>query len=553
MPFALLGLPSVEDVVRKVADTLFAALSQALLPDFLRDGSVAAIKWLIALPDPANAALWPHLAQLERNMEALGFGLLGLTLTATAIRYTLAGFGASGTAHPLAAVAQTAGAAAAIVVYRWAFASAVGLANALTAQILAWPVVAHGLGRTVKVLFGGSLLVGSGSAFLALLALFAIFFAAALFLMKVAVLMAAALLFVAGPPLIAIAPVPELGRFLRLWLFVAVAVCLIPVGWCVIFATAGAISLDVTSFSGVGSQGASEIVAAKTTGVFAGLLTFALAAWWPVKLIGIAAGFATAAGGGRGQAPAGQHAAVRRLELARARLRAGIIAGGAVAGNAAGAAGAPAGGAVGAARRFAAGRRAAGPRVPQPSSATAPAGAAGVGMPSAVRGGRKNRFAARVARVRAELSEMVPAVARGLRGSGRVDEPPYAAKRNARHNRRRRRSADTVLPNRQAPATATSGQPSQGRGTSRAGSAKEPRPASQGTGTRRARTARSGQAPRPAAPPRGGESSVGARRRRKPRPVPQTPARTESERTAPEQTERQPRVSPPVPRAGTDA
>lgn len=540
MSLALLGLPSVEDVVRKVVDTLFAALSQALLPDFLRDGSVAAIRWLIALPDPANQALWPHLAQLERNMEALGFGLLGLTLTATAIRYTLAGFGAGGATHPLTAVAQTAGAAAAIVAYHWAFTSAVGLANALTAQILAWPVVAQGLGRTVKVLFGGSLLVGSGSAFLALLALFAIFFAAALFLMKVAVLMAAAILYVAGPPLIAIAPVPELGRFLRLWLFVAVAVCLIPVGWCVIFATAGAISLDVTSFGGLGSQGGSEIVAAKTTGVFAGLLTFGLAAWWPVKLVKVAAGFATAAGGARGPSSAGQHAATRRLEVARARLRAGLVAGGAVMGRAAGAAGAPAGGAVGAIGRFAGGARAPGVRLSDTKGASPVATAARTGVADPAGRRLVNTVTARAARVRAELSELGPAVMGGLRSSGRQGRASSAAAGGRRRRRQKPRDASLALPKEQ---NARTPRPPRDAGPARVGPAKKPRPAARRADTRAPTSPQASRTPRPTAPGRAGAPPDGSKRRRKPRPTTNSPV--QPRQAASEEAQARPAPRPP--------
>jgi hypothetical protein len=157
-PLALLGFPSVDSIVHKVVSLLFGALSQALLPDFLRDGTVEAIKWLIAVPNPANAALWPNVARLEHDMAALGFGLLGLVLVIATIRYTFAG--ATGTS-PLLALSRTVGAAAGITLYHWAFQNLVALVNVVTNQILAWPVVSQGLGRTVKVLFGGSLLGAS--------------------------------------------------------------------------------------------------------------------------------------------------------------------------------------------------------------------------------------------------------------------------------------------------------------------------------------------------------------------------------------------------------
>src|SRR5437764_2635240 len=102
-PLALFGFPSVSDIVRKVVALLFGALSHALLPDFLRNGTVDAIKWLIAVPNPANAALWPNVARLEHDMTALGYGLLGLVLVLATVRYT---FGAAGGASPLLALAR---------------------------------------------------------------------------------------------------------------------------------------------------------------------------------------------------------------------------------------------------------------------------------------------------------------------------------------------------------------------------------------------------------------------------------------------------------------
>lgn len=346
---ALLGFPSVEEVVRKVVDLLFGALSQALLPDFLRDGTVEAIKWLVAVPNPADPQLWPNVAQLESNMAALGFGLLGLTFVVAAVRYTLTGI--AGGPHPMVALSHAVAAAAGIVVYRWAFANAVALVNVLTNQILSWPVVSHGLGRTVKVMFGGSLLVGSGSVFLSLVALITIFFAVSLFVMKVAVLMITAILYVAGPAVIALYPLQEAARFTRLWLYAALAVTLVPLGWCVIFATAGAISLDVTSFGELGAHGTATVVGAKTTGAFAGLLMFALAALWPFKLGRQLGGLPAMTGiaGSGGSSGATQVGA--RVKAAQARLRVGALAAGGVVGAAAGAAGAPRGGLVGAATR----------------------------------------------------------------------------------------------------------------------------------------------------------------------------------------------------------
>lgn len=285
-------------------------------------------------------------------MAALGFGLLGLTLTIAAVRYTLAGW--TGSPSPATAVMHSVVAAGGIVAYHWAFANAVALVNVVTDQVMTWPVVADGLGRTVKVMFGGSLLIGSGSVFLALLALVAIFFATSLFIMKVAVLMLAAMLYVAGPAIIALYPLPQTARFVHTWLLAALMVAFVPLGWCVIFATAGALSLDVTSFGSLGGQGAAAVIGAKTAGAFAGLLMFAFAAVWPLKLMKQLNGVATGISPGAGPSAARgtpQAAAPARVQAAQARLRAGILAGGTAIGAAAGALGAPKGGPLGALTR----------------------------------------------------------------------------------------------------------------------------------------------------------------------------------------------------------
>ena len=59
-----------------------------------------------------------------------------------------------------------------------------------------------------------------------------------------------AVLIVAGPPLIALSAIPELSHLARSWAHALLAVALVPLGWTVLFATAGALCLDATSFTG---------------------------------------------------------------------------------------------------------------------------------------------------------------------------------------------------------------------------------------------------------------------------------------------------------------
>jgi hypothetical protein len=204
----------------------------------------------------------------------------------------------------------------------------------------------------VLVLFGGSLLVGGGSAFLALLGLVALVFAVCLFALKVLLLIVLAVLFVAGPLLIALAPLPALAHLARGWLLALVGICLIPVGWCLLFATAGAISLDVTNL-GAGAQLGSRVV-----GAFAALATYVIAFKWPLMVLGHVRGAVgglgvrPSASGGGGGAVSDRALAVK-AQRARSGLQAAMLAGGRGVGLAAGALGAPRGGLAGAAGRAA--------------------------------------------------------------------------------------------------------------------------------------------------------------------------------------------------------
>ena len=56
-----------------------------------------------------------------------------------------------------------------------------------------------------------------------------------------------ALVFCAGPPFIALAPIPELSHLARVWGHALTAIMLVPIGWTLLFATAGALTLDATS------------------------------------------------------------------------------------------------------------------------------------------------------------------------------------------------------------------------------------------------------------------------------------------------------------------
>jgi hypothetical protein len=350
-PLAFLGLPSLHSIIEGIAKGFFGALAHALVPSWLTHGTVATIQHLVALPDPAT---WTHVGQLQGDMVYLGAMLLPVTLAVSTVRYWLLGF--TGAAHPAGAVGRCVWVTFVLVAYRWIVEQAVAAANTLTHAVLGFPVVASGLQRIIGVLFGGALLSGAGGVFGAFLVIVGVLFAAGLFAAQVLLTVLLAVMIVAGPPLIALSAIPELSHLARTWAHALIAITLVPLGWSVLFATAGALCLDATSFTG-GAGGLPGHVAA----AFAGLITFAIAVKLPLMLLGELRHLFGAASLGGSSGASGQSTmpGAERVRAAHARLRStafeGVPALGRSAGRAAGALGAPAGGPLGAARRGLAG------------------------------------------------------------------------------------------------------------------------------------------------------------------------------------------------------
>src|SRR5271166_4250538 len=362
-------LPSIGELLNGVVNGVFGALLSALTPSFLKNADIHTLEWLIALPNVADTAIWPTVGRLEANMVWVAGAILPTTLIIGTTRDTALSL--SFRAHPGNALLRVVGAVFWLVLYRFAVTNAVAFVNVLTHTMLSWSIVAQGLHRTVLVMFGGSVIIGAGGAFLALLGLVALIFAVCLFALKVLLLMVLAVLYVAGPLLIALTPLPMVGDLARGWLLALVGICLIPVGWCIIFATAGAISLDVTNLGG-GAHIGSRVV-----GAFAALVTFFIAFRWPLMVLGtvrnafggLGVPLGGMSGGGSGGATNGALAA--KAQGARTRLQAAMLAGGRGIGLAAGQMGAPHGGLAGVAGR----------RARPPLAAAAASGAIAVGPP----------------------------------------------------------------------------------------------------------------------------------------------------------------------------
>lgn len=344
-------LPSIGSLLHQIIGGLFGALLEALTPSFLRNADIHTLQWLVQLPDPADTRLWPHVGELEGDMTWVAGALLPTMLVAGTVRDSLLSLAFRGS--PGNALLRFVGAVFWIVLYRFAVNNMMGFVNVLTQAILSFPVVGEGLHRTVLVLFAGSVLAGVGGAFVALLALVAVVFAVSMFALKVALLSVLAGLYVVGPLFIALTPLPVLGYLARGWLLAFTGLCAIPLGWCVVFATAGALTLDVTSLSGGAHIGA------RVTGAFAALGTFYLAYKWPLlvlghvrgALIGLAGPGSASGVRGGGGGRLSDRALAAKAKVARSRLQAALLTGGQGLSSAAGQLGAPAGGLAGIAKR----------------------------------------------------------------------------------------------------------------------------------------------------------------------------------------------------------
>jgi hypothetical protein len=420
VPVAFLGLPSLHSIIEAIAKGFFSALAGALVPGFLKHGTVATIQHLVALPDPAS---WGHVSELEGDMTYLGMSLMPVTLAVCTFRYWMLGL--TGAAHPVTALVRCCVATGVLVIYRWIVEQTVAATNTLTHAILAFPVVSGGLASIISVLFGAALLTGAGGVFGAFLVIVGVVFAAALFASAEALTVLLALVFCAGPPLIALAPIPELSHLARAWSHALFAIALVPIGWTILFAVAGALTLDATSFRGGASGLPAHIAAA-----FAGLITFVIAVKLPLVLFGelrqiLGGALRTGAGSG-GASAQSQVPGAARARAAQARLRSlaleGVPSLGRSVGRAAGAVGAPEGGPLGAARRGLAGaaqRAGAAPRVAAALGGGAATGGvvAGGRVRARSSGGGRGRVRERMANAGAILAN-APREARAAMSSG---------------------------------------------------------------------------------------------------------------------------------------
>jgi hypothetical protein len=348
IPYGLFGI-SISGILKTLANDLFKVLAGALLPGWLKHAPQNALRWLIALPDPADPVQWPTMGHLEQDTTAVAVAFLPITLAVAAARYTASGV-TGGVHHPAESLVRLVAAAAGLLLFPWGFRNAVGAVNVTTNALLSFAGIDHGLQRALTLMFAGGLAFGVTGPLVALLVIGAIFLAAGLFIVKVGLLALFAILFVAGPLALAGYPIPELHAAWRLLVGLLVAAAMIPIGWCIIFAVAGAISADITHLATPAAIGT------RLVGFFAGLLTFFIAFRWPFFLISLVRARGLLASdalgtSGASQGPTGS-TALRRAQEGRTALLAGAGTAGAAVSHIGGALGMPAGGLAGGVARL---------------------------------------------------------------------------------------------------------------------------------------------------------------------------------------------------------
>lgn len=327
-----LGLPSIDDIVSKVVGSLFGSLADALMPDFLKQDSVGVMAWLVAIPNPGAGSGATNIGQLVALMQASGGALLALTSLIASTRSMLPGDQDNA---PIAVVQRSVITAAVIVAYPWLVAQVIGLANVVSTGLLQSQIVSAGMRHTVGTVFGAAAFGGTaGGAYLGMLTLGAILMATGLFAVHVMLLYVVPALVVAGPLLLPFHVLRSTEHLPRTWAVTFGGLAIIPIGWCVLFAVAGALSSDLHSGALARAPGGETILGAKTLAAFVVLILYAVALWWPWAVLSharsIVSAFGVSHGGGpvqRGMSLAGTALRLKFLAALAAGGTAGFVAG----------------------------------------------------------------------------------------------------------------------------------------------------------------------------------------------------------------------------------
>lgn len=228
----------------------FVAILNSLFSGFEARITLHVLTWLTSSANQTGG----HIAPLYGLTSGIALGLLGAVLTASFLRYWLAGLSLSGRGgfEAVEGLMRTLAAVAGLLVWPFLFNQLVALGNLASATILRSPSlrgdIAHIINTVVFVTFRPSGPIGLFISIVLAVA-GALLFLGLLF-MKVLTGAALTFLYVAMPIAIILWPVDELAWLARHAARTFFALILIPVVWALIFATFAAISVNALEFQG---------------------------------------------------------------------------------------------------------------------------------------------------------------------------------------------------------------------------------------------------------------------------------------------------------------
>lgn len=227
-------------IVKSVLTTIFK-----LLFGLPAKATVSLVTALVAHPVYTDQAAYGPLNAYRNYVTAGAWGLFGLVLTVSALRYWASGFSSSGSFEALSAFARSAAAAAGLLLFSEAFGSMSILTNLLTHALLGFPGVHDGISKLM-----GAVTIGSSLGLGMIAGVIAVILLVLLVVTKVVISTMLAILFVATPLAIALWPLPEAAFLLRSCASAIAALLLWPVAWALSFAVFAVMGDSAFDFSG---------------------------------------------------------------------------------------------------------------------------------------------------------------------------------------------------------------------------------------------------------------------------------------------------------------
>lgn len=241
-------LPNPLDLVPDALDPAhyivegFKALISWIFGDTIDELGHNLVGLLLAVPILTDKADFPRLNEYRGYVTGGAWGILGLSLVISSLRYWLSSFSGAGAYEALQGLIRTGGAICMLLAFPVAFDQIARAVNAMTAALVTTPIVAHGLEHGIAGTLVNANLIGGGIAMLITIA--ALIAALILLVVKVVVTALLAVLFVASPLAIVLWPVEETSFLLKTLVSAMLALLAFPVVWALCFGTFAVLSPD---------------------------------------------------------------------------------------------------------------------------------------------------------------------------------------------------------------------------------------------------------------------------------------------------------------------